>query len=136
MKGKTIIKCSKCLTTFDYQNEAQGNLGYLTKLIDFSKDNFSKAVCLSCWNKENQKPFLGIDEIKKHEWFITWKGYQDQNGKSCGLPNCNNTHKLLDLSADGDAKLGGLVCSNHLTFYNFKLVGDWAKTWERDFDKY
>lgn len=126
---ETIRKCESCLNTYDLEKarEDKPDLGY------WADKNYLNR-CVSCYHKGNLEPFAGINEIKGHKWYITWKGYQDAAGKSCQLNNCGKTKNLLDLSADDDAKLGGLICKEHFKQYKFKLIGSWARTWEKLFD--
>jgi hypothetical protein len=124
-KEITKVKCEKCLGMFDPTKDVKAC---------FNSDNTYKIICVECYNKQNAKPFMGIDEIKKHKWYITWQGYQDEKGKVCQWMNCGNTKYLLDLSADKDTELGGIICSEHVKQGGFKLIGDWSKSWEKTFE--
>lgn len=78
-------------------------------------------------NQQQQK-------VEKDKWLILLEGYTNEY-HNCGhlvskYSTCGATKKLLRLLNE-QSKEEKWICANHAK--NYELVGNWSKTWQKDF---
>jgi hypothetical protein len=73
-----------------------------------------------------------------NEWYIITPNYSSGKCENPQAPNCGQSDKLLWIKKEGKPKLftpGKLYVCAECVKKDFKLVGDWAQTWEKEFTK-